>query len=110
MMDGLDLELSAKEVDALNQYIGEVIKVTGVDSENVDVNDGYDSDQIKVDGNLMYHLDGVQAVTFARIRSVGHHDLTRAERQQAVISAMMAKAKTLSVGPVSYTHLEAGPF
>lgn len=98
MMDGLDLELSSAEVKALNQYIGEVIDVTGLDSEKVDVNDGYESDQVKEDGNLMYHLDGVQALTFARIRSVGHHDLTRAERQQDVISAMMAKAKTLSVG------------
>ncbi|WP_434309904.1 LCP family protein [Hominifimenecus sp. rT4P-3] len=98
MMDGLDLELSSAEVKALNNYIDEVISVTGLDSVHVDVNDGYESDQVKDADNLMYHLDGVQVLTYARIRSVGHHDLTRAERQRTVIAAMMAKAKTLSLG------------
>ena len=101
MMDGLDLELSEAEVDSINYYIWEVIDVTGIDSEAVDVDDGYESSQVKEDGNLMYHLDGVQVLTYARIRNVGHHDLTRADRQRTVITAMMEKAKTLSLGELT---------
>ncbi len=97
MMDGLEIELSEAEVDAINYYIWEVIDVTGIDSAAVDVDDGYESDEVEDEDNLMYHLDGVQVLTYARIRSVGHHDLTRAERQRTVITAMMEKAKTLSL-------------
>ena len=67
----------------------------------MDVDDGYESSDLKDEDNLMYYMDGVQVVTYARIRSVGHHDLTRAERQRTVITAMMEKAQTLSIGKLT---------
>lgn len=101
LMGGLELELSAAEVEAVNKYIWEVIEVTGLESSTMSVSDGYESSDLKDEDNLMYYMDGVQVVTYARIRSVGYYDLTRTERQRTVITAMMEKAKTLSLGELT---------
>ncbi|MBP5291645.1 MAG: LCP family protein, partial [Lachnospiraceae bacterium] len=56
LMGGMDIEMSAAEGKAINQFIWEVIDATGIQSHKVSETGG------------MYHLDGVQTVTYARIR------------------------------------------
>lgn len=89
LMGGMDIEMSAAEGKAINQFIWEVIDATGIQSHKVSETGG------------MYHLDGVQTVTYARIRSVGQEDLRRAERQRTVIRLMLEKAKSMNMGTLS---------
>jgi len=86
LLGGIDLELSSSEVKYINKRMGEVIEVTG-----------YSSDPLENVGKGTYHLNGVQAVTHSRNRSVGHHDLSRAARQQQVIKAMLTAARSCSI-------------
>ena len=46
-------------------------------------------------------LDGVQAVAYSRIRYTAGGDYKRTERMRTVIEAMLAKAKTLSLGQLN---------
>ena len=47
------------------------------------------------------HVDGYQAVAYARIRYVGNSDYQRTERQREVLSKMMQKMKSSSVTELS---------
>src|SRR5699024_10394911 len=69
-VDGLDLHLTAEEVVHMNNYCVETSKVTGADYERIEP---------EVEGD--YHLNGVQAVSYARIRYTAGGEFTRAERQ-----------------------------
>ena len=89
LMGGLDIEITDKEAAAINQFLWETSKSTGIASSNVDVYEG------------VHHLDGIQSTTYARVRNVGHHDITRAERQRKVISLMLEKAKQSSIGTLN---------
>lgn len=86
LLGGLDLELSEGECEGINKYIDEVMNSTGISSSHVDVYDG------------TQHLDGVQAVTYCRLRKGLGDDYKRTERQRTVITATLNKAK--SSGPV----------
>lgn len=89
LMGGMDIEMSKAEAKALNKFIWDVINATGIESQKVHENGG------------MYHLDGVQTVTYARIRSVGKEDIRRAERQRTVIKLMLEKAKKMDMSKIS---------
>ena len=65
-----------------------MIESTGVDSEHVSVEDG------------RQHLDGVQAVTFCRLRKGLGDDYKRTERQREVLSLTLAKAKSAGIPKV----------
>lgn len=83
-LDGVDVELSDAEVEAMNGgYIGEVAAITG--KEAIPVSAG------------MQHLDGVQATAYCRIRSTRGDDFVRASRQRTVLTQIIAKAKEASV-------------
>ena len=90
LLGGLDIELSSAEAGAVNDYVGEVISKTGL------VSDGKIEEYAGV-----HHLDGAQAVSYARVRSVGLHDVRRAERQRLVISLMLSKAKSAGLGTLN---------
>lgn len=47
------------------------------------------------------HLDGENALTYARIRYIGNADFDRTSRQQNVISAILDKCKHLSLGELN---------
>lgn len=89
LMGGLDIDISEKEAAAINQFLWETSKSTGIASDNVDVYEG------------VHHLNGIQCTTYARVRNVGHHDITRAERQRKVISLMLDKAKQSSISTLN---------
>lgn len=84
---GVDLYLTAGEVGYINRNESgnaKEAKVTGY----------VPSPLQQVEG--MHHLNGVQALTHARNRTIGS-DFQRTQRQRAVISALLGKAGNLSL-------------
>lgn len=81
ILGGIDgISLSKAELYYINAYITETVKVTKIGSV-----------QLKNTGEQ--HLDGVQAVAYARLRYMDN-DFARTERQRNVIKACFKKAKT----------------
>lgn len=81
LLGGLDIELTEAEVKYIGDFIGETGDVAGRDRGDVHY----------VEGAGLQHLDGVQATTYARIRSTAGGDFTRTERQRLVIEKMVEK-------------------
>ena len=84
-LGGLDIGMTGAEVVHMNNYCVETSEVTGVDYEPIEY-PGSD-DVVKV-----YHLNGVQATSYARIRYIGL-DFQRTERQRIVIQKIIQKAQ-----------------
>lgn len=87
---GLDLELTHDEVEHMNNYCVETSKVTGKSYEKIEP---------EVEGT--YHLNGVQAVSYSRIRYTAGGDFKRAERQRLVLQKIADKVQNMSVGTVN---------
>ena len=81
-LGGMELELTAEEVVHMNNYCVETSEVTGKDYERIEP---------EVAGT--YHLNGVQATSYARIRATAGGDYKRAERQRIVIEKIVEKAQ-----------------
>lgn len=81
-LGGIELELTAEEVVHMNNYCVETSEVTGKDYERIEP---------EVAGT--YHLNGVQATSYARIRATAGGDYKRAERQRLVIEKIVEKAQ-----------------
>lgn len=81
LLGGIDVELTVAEIENMNKYIPETAKIAGKEAHLIDVVEG------------TYHLDGVQAVTYCRIRSTEGGDFKRAERQRVMIGLIVDKAK-----------------
>ena len=79
IMGGVDIEITEPEFAYINAFITETVEATGIGSV-----------QLKHAG--MNHLDGVQAVAYARLRLMDT-DFQRTERQRRVISLLAEKAK-----------------
>lgn len=102
-LGGIKMDIKPEEVNNINKYIDETAKVTGKKSK-------------KIEKSGMQTLDGVQAVAYSRIRYTAGGDYKRTERMRDVITAMMEKLKTKSVGEINsiadrilpkvYTNLE----
>lgn len=79
ILGGIDLNLSNAEFRYINSYITETVKGTGIGS-------------VHLQHAGENHLDGVQAVSYARLRYMDN-DYTRTERQRRVIELCYQKAK-----------------
>ncbi|MBE5978337.1 MAG: LytR family transcriptional regulator [Paenibacillaceae bacterium] len=79
ILGGIDLEITDSEFAYINGFITETVNSTGVGSH-----------QLKHAGTN--HLDGVQAVAYARLRLMDT-DFNRTERQRKVVNLAMEKAK-----------------
>lgn len=79
ILGGIDLEISDAEFKYINAYITETVNSTGVGS-------------VQLEHAGMNHLDGVQAVAYARLRYMDN-DYVRTERQRKVVSLALEKAK-----------------
>ena len=79
VLGGVDLEITDREFAYINGFITETVNSTGVGS-------------YQLDHSGMNHLDGVQAVAYARLRLMDT-DFNRTERQRKVLSLAMEKAK-----------------
>ena len=83
LLGGLDLQLTSAEVDFINfriEYTGPVLNQPVTYLNNT--------------GDGVYHLNGTQVVCHCSNRFVGRDDLSRAERQRTVLTALLAAAKT----------------
>ena len=79
ILGGVDVELSKAEFYYINAYITETVEATGVGSY-----------QLKQAG--LNHLDGVQAVAYARLRKMDTY-FARTERQREIIDLCFQKLK-----------------
>ncbi|NLZ35819.1 MAG: LCP family protein [Clostridiales bacterium] len=86
-LGGIDVEVKDYELDEVNKYIGET---TGLNSPLLS-EPGYQ------------HLNGQQALSYARIRYVGNGGFERAERQNRVLSEVANKFREIS--PLKYVSL-----
>lgn len=85
---GIEIEIADKEITHLNNYQLSMAKKMEVD-------------YIPVEQSGRQLLNGMQATAYCRIRYGGGDDFRRAERQRDVLTAMMGKAKTASVGELT---------
>lgn len=79
ILGGIDIDITKDEFKLINGFITETVKSTGIGSHHL-THDG------------MNHLDGVQAVAYARLRKMDT-DFQRTERQRTVLAKAMEKAK-----------------
>ena len=79
ILGGIDLEISDSEFKYINGFITETVESTGLGSHHLE-------------HAGMNHLDGVQAVAYARLRLMDT-DYNRTARQRLVIQLAMNKAK-----------------
>ena len=86
-LGGVELDVTEDEVPHLNNYQVETSKVVG-------------QERIPLEHGGMQTLNGVQAVSFARIRIIGG-DQQRTERQRRLIQAITDKAQTASLSTIN---------
>jgi len=86
-LGGVDLEITDKEFGFINSFITETSESTGVPA-------------LHLEHSGMNHLDGVQAVAYARLRLMDT-DFNRTERQRKVLGLVMEKAKQADVTTLS---------
>lgn len=89
LLGGIDVELKEEEVVHLNNCCVETSKVTGMDYTPLEEKAG------------VHHLNGVQAVSYARIRYTSGNDFRRAARQREVIYKIVEKAKNSDIATLS---------
>ena len=88
LLGGVDIEVTEEEVPYINSYIWETAASAG-------------KEETLVQTSGLQTLNGVQATTYARIRSTAGGDFTRTERQRLVIEKMFEKAKTADLGTIN---------
>lgn len=87
-LGGIDMYITAAETQAMNHpHIWEMNRLTGKP-------EGYNYLPKK---SGTYHLNGVQALAYTRVRYVGGGDFGRTERQRKVIAEMIKKIKKMSL-------------
>ena len=84
-LGGIDIELTKAEAGAINTYIKKNLKKGGYDSQEK----GYERQDLKK-VNGVQHLDGIQAVMYARLRSIDN-DFKRSERQRHLLELLLGK-------------------
>lgn len=89
LLGGIDVEMKKEEVVHLNNYCVETSEVTGMDYTPLKEIEG------------VHHLNGVQAVAYARIRKTSGNDFRRAARQREVIYKIVEKAKNSSIATLN---------
>ena len=89
-LDGLDIPLSYAEIVHMNNYCIETAEETGKEYTPVELPSVVPENQEEEVG--VYHLNGVQATSYCRIRYTSKMDMGRTERQRYVIQALISKA------------------
>ncbi len=90
IMGGLDVQVYEEELYWFNQYIhASNLLVEPPEREHVDYVDF-------ADGSYQ-HLNGKQALAYARFRYVGNGDFSRTDRQRRVVQCIFNKLKTMDV-------------
>lgn len=87
-LGGVSINVAEEEISEINKYIDETAYVTGKKGKYI-TETGIQT------------LDGVQAVTYSRIRKTTGGDYKRSERIRNVIEAMIEKLKTKSISEIN---------
>ena len=96
---GIKVEISDREAEAINVILqSEVNAIMGDDP----------MDDFLPSGGT-FHLNGKQALAYARIRYVGNADFERTERQRTVLDLILSKLKHLSPTAVPKILMKAVP-
>lgn len=90
LLGGIEVTLNHDEIVFMNDYCIETSKVTGKDYDPIDPDD---------EGTHL--LNGVQAVSYSRIRYTAGNDFKRAQRQRLVLQKMVEKVKTAGLGTLN---------
>lgn len=90
LLGGIDLDLTEEEVVHMNNYCVETSDITGKSYERIEP---------EVAGT--YHLNGVQAVSYSRIRYTEGGDFQRTARQRLVIEKLAEKAKEAKLSTIN---------
>lgn len=83
---GIDMYVTDEEIPVANDYIRRMCQYTGQDPNTQYLTTG---------GDL--HLNGMQAVAYARIRYVGNADYERTNRQRKILNAIFNNCKSMSM-------------
>lgn len=104
LLGGVEIDIQKDELKYINGYIKNVSQITGKKTKNI----------TKTGKQL---LDGVQAVSYSRIRYTTGWDYKRTERMRTVVTAMLEKLKTKNISeintfidnllPMVYTNITA---
>lgn len=89
-LGGIDLDLTYEEVVHMNNYCVETSEITGKSYERIEP---------EVAGT--YHLNGVQAVSYSRIRYTSGGDFERSQRQRLVLQKMADKVKQTNLSTIN---------
>lgn len=87
-LGGVYIDIDETEIKYVNDYIDATSESSGVKSSHI-THSGRQK------------LDGVQAVSYTRVRYTAGGDYKRTERMRTVVEAMLSKAKTLGVGQLN---------
>lgn len=96
LLGGLEIEIQPEEIKPLNKYVTETARVAGKTAK-------------KVTEPGLQLLDGVQATTYARIRSTAGGDFKRTERQRLVIEKIVEKAQKTDLATINNIINEVFP-
>lgn len=93
VVGGIDLDVSASEIDVMNGYIDEYNRVISYEDPSTDLMDYSDAGYT--------HLNGKQALAYCRVRYVGNGDFDRTGRQREVMGLIFEKCKSMSVSELN---------
>lgn len=96
-LGGLDMDMSYAEIVHMNNYCVETSEETGKDYTPIELPDRPDDIETV---QYHYHLNGVQATSYCRIRYTASLDMGRTERQRRVIQMIVSKAKSAGLGKI----------
>lgn len=88
LMDGIEIDVKKEEIAEMNKYIKDTCKNTGLNSP-------------LLTSPGKQKLNGVQAVTYGRIRKTTGGDYKRTERMRTVIMKAFEKAKKMNIGTLN---------
>lgn len=97
-LGGLDIPLSYAEIVHMNNYCVETAEETGKSYTPVELPEPKPEDQEAIVGT--YHLNGVQATSYCRVRYTASLDMGRTERQRRVIQMIVDKAKKAGLSTI----------
>lgn len=90
ILGGLDVQVYEEELYWFNQYIH-------ASNLLVEPPEREDSDYVESADGSFIHLNGKQALAYARFRYVGNGDFTRTDRQRRVVQNIFDKVKSMDV-------------
>ena len=96
-LGGLDMDMSYAEIVHMNNYCVETAEETGKDYTPIELPERpEDIEKLQ----YTYHLNGVQATSYCRIRYTASLYMGRTERQRKVIQMIVSKAKSAGLSKI----------